>query len=252
MYTPFAFVDVFAEQPLTGNPLAIIPNAGALDEASMRRIAGELNQAETTFIMPSQNKSADWRLRSFTAVGHEVFGAGHNSLGAWWWLAETGVLSLKEGKNHFVQEIGGHLLPVEVRREGTRLESVVLTQSPPEFGNICKDIGALADALGLTPDALSHSLPAQVVATGAGHLLVPVRDRSSVTQAHPDRQKLAKVLKAVGGEGCYLYCLEPVSPTSTAHARFFNPTVGIVEDAATGTAAGPLAAFLVRHGVVKN
>jgi trans-2,3-dihydro-3-hydroxyanthranilate isomerase len=59
-------------------------------------------------------------------------------------------------------------------------------------------------------------------------------------------------LRDVGGEGCYLYSLDPVEPTSTAYARFFNPTVGIVEDPATGTAAGPLACHLVAHGVVDD
>jgi PhzF family phenazine biosynthesis protein len=252
MHIPFSFVDVFAERPLTGNPLAVVPHAEVLDDATMRRIAGELNQAETTFILPARNKSADWRLRSFTAPGHEIFGAGHNSLGAWWWLAESGALKLSDGRNHFTQEIGDSLLPVEIRCEGQQLVSVVLTQSPPEFGNICEDLQGLAEALGVEKEDFSQCLPAQVVSTGAGHLLVPVRNRAAIVSAHPDAQRLAKTLKAVGGEGCYLYCLDPVSPSSAAHARFFNPTVGIVEDSATGTAAGPLACQLVKHGIVKD
>ena len=59
MQIPFYFVDVFAERPLTGNPLAVIPHAEVLDAATMQRIAGELNQAETAFILPARNKSAD-------------------------------------------------------------------------------------------------------------------------------------------------------------------------------------------------
>jgi trans-2,3-dihydro-3-hydroxyanthranilate isomerase len=78
MHIPFYFVDVFAEQPLTGNPLAVVPHAEGLEEATMQRIAAELNQAETTFILPASSKSVDWRLRSFTVPGHEVFDAGHN------------------------------------------------------------------------------------------------------------------------------------------------------------------------------
>jgi trans-2,3-dihydro-3-hydroxyanthranilate isomerase len=252
MQIPFSFIDVFAERPLTGNPLSVVPHAQALDDAIMQRIANELNQAETTFILPARNKSANWRLRSFTASGHEIFGAGHNSLGAWWWLAESGELKLSDGRNHFIQEIGDHLLPVEVRCEGQQLVSVVLTQSPPEFGNICEDFQGLAEALGVEKEDFSQSLPAQVVSTGAGHLLVPVRNRAAIVSAHPNAQQLAKILKTVGGEGCYLYCLDPVSPSSVAHARFFNPTVGIVEDSATGTAAGPLACQLIRHGIVKD
>src|SRR5260370_41938544 len=111
MHIPFYFVDVFAEQPLTGNPLAVVPHAEVLEDATMQRIAAELNQAETTFILPGRSKSADWRLRSFTAPGHEIFGAGHNSLGAWWWLAESGALKLSDGRNHFTQEIGDSLRP---------------------------------------------------------------------------------------------------------------------------------------------
>ena len=252
MHIPFYFVDVFADRPLTGNPLAIVPHAEGLEEATMQWIAAELNQAETTFILPASSRSADWRLRSFTAPGHEFFGAGHNSLGAWWWLAESGDLNLRDGRNHFTQEIGDSLLPVEIRCEGHQLISVVLTQSPPEFGNICEDSRGLAEALGLEEEDLAQLLPAQVVSTGAGHLLAPVRNRAAVIRAQPDSQRLGKILKAVGGEGCYLYCLDPVSLSSAAHARFFNPTMGIVEDSATGTAAGPLACQLVKHGIVKD
>jgi PhzF family phenazine biosynthesis protein len=129
---------------------------------------------------------------------------------------------------------------------------VVLDQSPPEFGKTCEDLWGLAEALGVEKEDLSESLPTQVVSTGAGHLLVPLRNRAAIIRAQLDSQRLAKILKAVGGEGCYLYCLDSVSPSSVAHARFFNPTMGIVEDAATGTAAGPLACQLVKHGIVKD
>jgi trans-2,3-dihydro-3-hydroxyanthranilate isomerase len=253
MQIPFFFVDVFAEQPLTGNPLAVVPQAEALDDLTMKRISNEFNQAETTFILPATSESADWRLRSFTASGHEVFGAGHNALGAWWWLAESGKLKLSDGRNHFTQQIGDSLLPVEVRCEGQQVMSITMTQSPPQFGNICEDVRSLAESLGLEHgDLLLQSLPAQVVSTGAAHLLVPVRDRAAITRANPDTQLLAKILQSVGGEGCYVFCQDPVLQSSVAHARFFNPTVGIVEDSATGTAAGPLACQLVRHGIVQD
>jgi trans-2,3-dihydro-3-hydroxyanthranilate isomerase len=63
---------------------------------------------------------------------------------------------------------------------------------------------------------------------------------------------LARIRRDVGGQGCYLFCLDPTSPSSTAYARFFNPTVGMVEDSATGSAAGPLACQLVAHGTAKD
>ena len=90
----FFWVDVFAERPLEGNPVAVVPDAARLTEATMQRIAREFNQSETTFVLPPTRSEADWRLRSFTPAGREAFGAGHNTLGAWWWLAESGVLDV--------------------------------------------------------------------------------------------------------------------------------------------------------------
>jgi len=131
--------------------------------------------------------------------------------------------------------------------------SVIMTQSPPLFGNICNDIGALAESLGLEEeDLMPQQFPSQVVTTGAPHLLVPVRSREATVRARPNGQLLARVLANAGGEGCYVFCLDPVLPSSNAHARFFNPTVGIVEDSATGTAAGPLACQLVAKGIVED
>src|SRR5436305_1866078 len=79
---------------------------------------------------------ADRRLRSCTPAGAEVFGAGHNALGAWWWLAESGELPLGSGGGRFAQEIGERVLPVEVIAEGGRPVAVAMTQAPPVRGRI--------------------------------------------------------------------------------------------------------------------
>src|SRR6188474_1422422 len=97
-------VDVFADVPLSGNPLAVVEGADGLTDDTMRRIAREFNQAETTFLLKSDR--ADWKLRSFTASGAEVFGAGHNALGSWLWLAESGQLGDLSTEREFLQEIG--------------------------------------------------------------------------------------------------------------------------------------------------
>jgi PhzF family phenazine biosynthesis protein len=252
MQVEFSFVDVFADQPLTGNPLAVVRDAERLDDSVMQRIAREFNQAETTFLFPPGTNRDNWRLRSFTASGQEVFGAGHNALGAWWWLAESGALELGAGLNSFIQEIGDHRLPVEVHLDGRNVISVTLIQTAPVSGEICEDLDSLAGALELeATDLLPQLFPAQVISTGAAHLLVPVRTRQAVDRARPDSQRLAKTLQSVGGQGCYIFCLDTVLLSSSAYARFFNPTVGIVEDSATGSAAGPLACQLIAHGIAK-
>jgi trans-2,3-dihydro-3-hydroxyanthranilate isomerase len=252
MHIPFHLVDVFAERPLAGNPLAVVPHADGLDDGTMQSVARELKQAETTFLMRPGRESADWRLRSFTASGVEVFGAGHNSLGAWWWLAESGLLPLRDGQTAFAQEIGGRVLPVEIESSGQGVQSVTLTQAPPVFGTILRDLRAVAAALGLDHSDLTAGIPVQAVSTGASHLLVPLRNRSAVGRATPDVPALARVLADAGAQGCYLYSLDPVDPSATAHARFFNPGVGLFEDSATGSAAGPLACQLMACGITSE
>jgi trans-2,3-dihydro-3-hydroxyanthranilate isomerase len=243
----FYFVDVFAPRPLTGNPVSVVPDADELEVAQMQTIAREFNQSETTFIMRSTSSNADWRLRSFTPVGAEVFGAGHNALGAWLWLADDRLPAELTG---FSQEIGDDVLAVEVHRRADGSVAVSMDQSAPEFGEIVRDRAELARSLNLAEDDLVADRDAQVVSTGAGHLLVPVRDRTVVDRSRPDGDRLAAALREVGGEGCYVYSLDPVNPDDAiAYARFFNPTMGIWEDPATGTAAGPLAARLVADGM---
>ena len=244
--TLFALVDVFAERPLAGNPLAVVPDADHLDDQRMRAIAREFNQSETTFLV-RPTAPADWRLRSFTPAGVEVPGAGHNALGAWLWLAHAG--RLPAGERHFVQQIGTDLLAVDVTHAPGVTTVVTMQQSSPVFGGILDDREGLADALGLAEKDLLDE-PAQVVSTGAGHLLVPLRSRAAVDSADPDGRRLSSLLQTVTDEGCYVYSRDPHNTTgeSIAYARFFNPAVGISEDPATGTAAGPLAARLVREG----
>jgi trans-2,3-dihydro-3-hydroxyanthranilate isomerase len=255
MRVRFYIVDVFAQEPLNGNPVALVPDATDLSQETMQQIAREFNQSETTFLLPPTRAEADWRLRSFTPAGVEVSGAGHNALGAWWWLAESGRIALSEPRTVFQQEIVQQVLSVEIlaeqREEGKqwRPTAIGMLQSPPSFGAIHNNPIQLAEALALSADDLAvEGLPAQVVSTGAGHLLVPVRNRAAIDHAQPDMPRLFQQLRSVDGQGCYLFSLDPVNTTSIAYTRFFNPTEGIVEDPATGTAAGPLTCYLAKYG----
>lgn len=95
-------------------------------------------------------------------------------------------------------------------------------------------------------------MKAVVVSTGTAHLMAPLRSTEAVDRVQPHAARLAALLRAVEGEGCYVYCLADAPNQADAYARFFNPTMGIWEDPATGTAAGPLAARLVADGVVAD
>jgi len=126
---PFHIVDVFAAEPLTGNPLFVVEAGADVAVDVFRRIAREFNQSETTFLLPPTRPEADWRLRSFSAAGVEVFGAGgHNTLGAWWVLADTGRLSFEGSKAVFRQEIGDRVLPVTISRAAGRIADVTMEQ----------------------------------------------------------------------------------------------------------------------------
>lgn len=239
-------IDVFADTALSGNPLAVVEGADGLSDPQMRRIASEFNQAETTFIMRSDR--ADLKLRSFTAAGAEVGGAGHNALGAWLWLAEDGKLGPIAGPQLFQQEIGGEVLPIELRAVDGRIFGR-MKQSALKLGAALTELAPVTAALGLAPeDVLAEPSP-QVADTGVAHLLVRLRDAAAVDRAEPAAKGLLKVLNAAGAEGCYVYALDSSAP-QRAYARFFNPTVGLWEDAATGTAAGPLAAYLASAGLI--
>ncbi|MDQ0348642.1 PhzF family phenazine biosynthesis protein [Ancylobacter vacuolatus] len=241
-------IDVFADSPLTGNPLAVVQGADDLTDEQMRRIAGEFNQAETTFLMRSTR--ADWKLRSFTASGAEVFGAGHNALGAWLWLGEHGDLGSLVTARTFQQEIGSDVLPIVLESIDGRVHGR-MRQATLRLLDSLEDVTPLAAALGLDHgDILSEPQP-RPADTGAAHLMVRVRNADTVDKAKPDAGELLAVLKGTSAEGCYIYAFDPDIP-ETAYARFFNPTVGLWEDAATGTAAGPLAAYLVATGILKT
>lgn len=250
---PFHIVDVFAVAPLTGNPLAVVEGGEGLPDDVLKHIAREFNQSETTFLLAPTLPGADRRLRSFTAAGAEVFGAGHNALGAWWWLAAAGRLRLGEGETTFRQQLGAQVLEVGVAMHERAVTHVVMNQEPPDFRAGLEDRKALAEALGVDVDDIAcDRVPVQVVFTGAPHLMVPLKDRHAVDRVVPVSSALFEVLAGVGGEGCYVFSLDPREPGATAYARFFNPTVGIWEDPATGTAAGPLAAQLAAHRLAKR
>jgi PhzF family phenazine biosynthesis protein len=125
-----------------------------------------------------------------------------------------------------------------------------MRQALPRFGSSAEP-AAVARAVGLAPDDLDSVLPPQVVDTGAGHLIVGVRSREALNSAVPDKPALIELTGSVGAEGVYLAWLDTAAPDPLAHSRFFNPGMGLDEDPATGTAAGPLAAQLNRLGLLR-
>lgn len=244
----FVLVDAFTDVPLAGNPVAVFPDADDLDEARMQAIARELNHSETTFVMRPRDPRATRRLRAFTPK-EEVFGVGHHTLGAWWALVAREHVDRAAATAGLWQEIGDRVLAVDASFDCGGLNRMSMTQDSPQVFAHRPDRDALARALSLDREALDvPDLEPQVISTGAAHLLVPVRSRADLARIRVDAEGLVAIAKPLGCEGCYPFSLDTVDADSAAHARGFFPGIGIAEDPATGTAAGPLGAYLVARG----
>lgn len=242
------WVDVFTRAPLAGNPLAVVFDADELEAERMQAIARELNLSETTFVLRPRSAEARRRLRSFSPSA-EVFGAGHNALGAWWGILSREEPLVADGETELFQELGDRVLPVAASYRAGELERIAMTQAAPVVGPEAPRREAIARALSLPPDALHvEGLEPRVVSTGASHLLVPARGLADLARARVNAPELVALARPLRCQGCYLFCLETGESSSLAHARGFFPGIGIGEDPATGSAAGPLAHYLAARG----
>jgi len=232
---PFRLVDVFAERPLEGNQLCVLPDSPDLDERLVRRLANEIGFSETTWVLEAEPDR--YRMRIFTPLTELPF-AGHPSLGTAYTLAALGKTS-----ETVTQEVpaGSYRIEVDVKGETARMN-----QGRAVFAEEFQDRQAIADAIGLPLEALAHGLPAVPVSTGVFHLMVPLASADVVRAAEPRMERVAAVTKAAGTTAIYVFAID--GPRS-AVARLFAPGVGVGEDPATGSAAGPLGAYLDERGL---
>jgi len=249
MAIPFEQVDVFTNRPFAGNPLCVVPDGGRLSTAGMQAIAREMNLSETTFVLPATDPRATYRMRIFTPARELPF-AGHPSIGTAWVLARAKRFPLQEPVTRVWQEVGIGTLPLDVEVRDGVPGRVVMTQGTPVFGSVVRDLAPLAAALGLAP-LLVQAGPVQVVSTGIGHLLVRVADLETLAALRPDPAALSALLQAHDAVGCFVFVLLP-DGEALARARMFAPGAGVPEDPATGSAAGPLGAYLGAHGLLRG
>lgn len=244
-------LDVFTDEPFAGNPLAVFLDAPPLPPARMQQIANELALPETTFVRPPETPGTDARVRIYTPH-RELPMAGHPTIGTTFALADAGRLA--PGRDAVTLGLGVGPTPVRLEWDPSRLRFAWMQQALPAFGPAIADRAAVAAALGLAPDALAGAqLPVEVASSGVPFLYVPLASRAAVDAAILDRTALVGLLRAAGLEELpvYLFAPEPAGTAACAYSRMFAPLFGIPEDPATGGANGPLAAYLVRHGLVR-
>lgn len=240
----YSVVDVFTETPFEGNPLAVFLDAGGLSDETMQTIARELNLSETSFVFPPTGDAAAVAcLRIFTP-GAEVPFAGHPTIGTAFALVASGRIA--PDLQTFVLEENVGPVPVRVERAANPFLGWLRTP-PIAFGT--KFAGApWARALGLAPgDLLGEAYPVRIVSAGNPFLFVTVRDPAAVDRASLEATALERELGAsVSG----VFVFAPVA--HGAYSRMFAPQFGIIEDPATGSATGPLGAYMASYGLLPN
>lgn len=232
----YRVVDVFTERALEGNALAVFPEGAAIEERLMQPIAREMNLSETVFFLPATRSDCAARLRIFTTQ-RELRFAGHPTVGAAWVLLDEG-LAAPAGRFLLEEPVGA----VPVRRDAEGL--IWLTTPPIEFGTTY-DAALSAEALGLAHGELLGPAP-QMVGAGNRMVFIAVRDREAVDRAWLDLAGLRR-MKGADEVPTGVFVFAPVA--EGAYSRMFAPELGVVEDPATGSATGPLAAYMIRHGL---
>ncbi|MEW6583233.1 MAG: PhzF family phenazine biosynthesis protein [Actinomycetota bacterium] len=233
------WVDVFAPRPLSGNPLAVVLEPEDLDTERMQRLAAELGLSETVFVFPPDSPSAAARLRIFTPAA-ELPVAGHPVVGAAWVMHAAGDMSA-DG----VVETG--VGPLRVRVSG---QVATMMQATPEAGALV-DADEVAAACGVAAAGAGEApAPAQVWSTGVPQLMLPVADTEVLAGARPDAAALARLGERDGWRGVSLYTLTGRDAGRVeAQVRHFAPGIGVLEDPATGSAAGGLGSCLAAAGL---
>jgi len=244
----FVQVDVFTERVFGGNPLAVVFDAKGLGDGEMQAIAREMNCSETTFLLPPTRLDCAARVRIFTPA-REVPFAGHPTIGTAWVLATEKLLPGNSLRFNLEEGIG----PVEVTLEGDPMRPSFLWMRHGEarFGPELTNRAGFAGALGLAEADLLAGAPVCTGSTGNTFLYVPLRDRETVDRARLD----VPALLAAQGEGpnlgVFVFAPDPNPKAGKVYSRMFAPhTSGIPEDPATGSASGPLGAYLVERGLV--
>jgi trans-2,3-dihydro-3-hydroxyanthranilate isomerase len=228
--TPRRYIvaDVFTDTPLQGNQLAVFTDGRGLPGEQMQRAARELNLSETVFFLPPE-QDGDLRIRIFTPASELPF-AGHPVLGSAFLAGEL------LGTSAVRLETGAGVVPVELERKGEQIVSGRMEQPIPDWASYEHPERLLA-ALGVA----GSGLPVEAYPNGPRHVFVALDSEAAVAALRPDLGALADL-----GDDIGVNCFAGGGPRWKT--RMFAPGLGVPEDPATGSAAGPLAIHLARHG----
>jgi trans-2,3-dihydro-3-hydroxyanthranilate isomerase len=245
----FIQVDVFTDRVFGGNPLAVVLDGRGLADGEMQAVAKEMNLSETTFILPPTRPDCAACVRIFTPARELQF-AGHPTIGTAWVMAVHGLVP--GSPSAFSLEEGIGPVPVTLDGDPGSPSFIWMRHGTPDFGPEMGNRAEIAAALNLTEADLISGAPIQTGSTGSRFMFVPLRDRATVDRAVLD---VPKIIKALGDQplvGIFVFAPDPDPGAGRVHSRMFAPhTSGIPEDPATGSATGPLGAYLVKQRLMK-
>ena len=244
----FVTVDVFTDRRFGGNPLAVFPDASSLSDGEMQSLAAEFNLSETTFVVPAENPANTARVRIFNRTSEMPF-AGHPNVGTGWVLAGLG--RDRDGLLRF-EEIAG-LVEVSVERNGSggQLRAVTIAAPQPLSLGAEMPVELLAGCAGLDVSDVVVAAHRPVVASVGNSFIIAEVKAAALSRAIPDIARFRSAVEAFPALGprrlpLYLYAQDGQNADAIRlRARMFSPLSGTVEDAATGSAATPLAALLL-------
>lgn len=243
-------LDVFTDQKYKGNPLSVVCIDHELTIDQYHEISREFGYSETSFVHYSEAEHA-FKVRSFTPAKYEVSGAGHNLLGA---VCLALIKKWDIFKNQQTEpwvKMREEKISLRITEENG-IPYVAMKQKPAVILGTVPD-QMIAAAIGLSVDDLSlNGWAIKIVKTEVAHLMVPVANISALETAVSNKPLLKKLSDQYGFQGCYLFTTNDPASAILAEPRFFNPGIGIEEDAATGSAAGPLAGYLQMLGYIET
>ena len=242
-------LDVFTSEPFGGNQLAVFFDAARMTAEEMQAIAREMNFSESVFTLEPADPQALARLRIFTPQVELPF-AGHPVIGATFALASAGRITPATASPTTL-EVGVGPLAIELLFADSRLSFAWMRQPTPSFQAWSGDRAALAESLGLTQDDLRADLPIERGSAGVPFIYIPLTSAGALDRAQPGPGLSTAMSDAESHTGAYLFVPPTPGATEPIQARMFAQGMGIVEDAATGSAAGPLGAYLTRYGMAK-
>jgi len=240
--------DVFTDTALEGNQLAVFPEPVGLTTELMQSITREMNFSECTFIFPPETPGTNVRMRIFTP-GEELPMAGHPTVGSTFALAREGVIA--RGQRDFVFGLGVGPTPVAIEWKNGAMDFAWMTQGLPRYaGTMNHDRARFAASIGLTISDLAPAAP-EAVSCGNLFLIAPLASTEAVDRIEINRAEYTKACAASGLKELALLVFAVVdNGDARLYSRMLAPGLGVVEDPATGSAAGPLGCYLYKHTIL--